>query len=201
MIQHLLEASDPDHERYGDHLSMDALNELVAPSQDTVEAVNNWLTSNGIDPSNCQRSEAGDWLYVHLPLRKVESMLQAKYHTFAYEETGETIIRSLSWSLPTSLQAHIEVIAPTTSFSLSRPMQIFSRDQVPIQIPDFIQPESRLSPGICNETAITPDCLRHLYGTSDYVPSASHRNGLGITGYLDQYPSHSDLKVSNGPPL
>ena len=41
---------------------------------------------------------------------------------------------------------------------------------------------------------ITPTCLRILYKTGGYVPRAPGKNQLGITGYLGQYVSRSDLK-------
>ncbi|GJJ11172.1 hypothetical protein Clacol_005404 [Clathrus columnatus] len=195
MIEHLLEVSDPTSERYGDHLTKETLNQLVAPTPQSINAVDEWLKENDIDISAYQRSEAGDWLYVNVPLWKAEIMLQTKYHVFQHEETGESIIRTLSWSLPKYLEEHIDVVAPTSSFTRSRPMlQQLSQIQVPLQTTTSASQVSLDSlSNVCNATAITPDCLRTLYGSIDYVPSATDQNQIGITGFLEQYASYSDL--------
>lgn len=41
--------------------------------------------------------------------------------------------------------------------------------------------------------AITPQCLKDLYGTNGYVPSTMVNNSIGITGYLEQYANMDDL--------
>ena len=44
---------------------------------------------------------------------------------------------------------------------------------------------------------ITPACLRELYNSSTYTPSATRNNSLGITGYLGEYANYADLQVSS----
>ena len=45
--QHLYEISDPFHPRYGQHLSKEDVESLVAPNPHSVDAVNSWLASYG----------------------------------------------------------------------------------------------------------------------------------------------------------
>jgi len=47
--KHLYEVSDPDHERYGAHLSKEEVEALVAPHQESVDLVDEWLQSHGIE--------------------------------------------------------------------------------------------------------------------------------------------------------
>lgn len=52
-----------DHERYGDHLSKEEVEQLVAPHPQSVQRVDEWLASHGIDVS-AFRSPAQDWVTV-----------------------------------------------------------------------------------------------------------------------------------------
>ena len=73
--KHLYEVSDPDHERYGQHLSKSEVEDLVAPHQESVELVNEWLGTFGIDEDSLVRSPARDWVTVRVPVSLAEKML------------------------------------------------------------------------------------------------------------------------------
>ena len=73
--RHLYEISDPDHERYGEHLSKEEVEELVAPHPDSLAAVKDWLASHGISEKDCTRSPAQDWVGVNVPAALAEKML------------------------------------------------------------------------------------------------------------------------------
>lgn len=72
---HLYEVSDPYHPRYGAYLSKEEVDALVAPHQASIDAVNDWLGSHGIQNSDVNRSPAGDWITITLPVHMVEKML------------------------------------------------------------------------------------------------------------------------------
>jgi hypothetical protein len=73
--QHLVEISDPDHWRYGDHLSKAEVEELVKPHPESVDAVDAWLASHGISDDQMQRSPANDWVTLTVPVGLAEAML------------------------------------------------------------------------------------------------------------------------------
>ena len=73
--KNLYEVSDPDHERYGQHLSKAEVEALVAPHPESVELVNEWLGTFGVDENNLARSPASDWVTVKVPVRLAEKML------------------------------------------------------------------------------------------------------------------------------
>lgn len=73
--QHLLEVSDPDHPRYGEYLTKEEVEELVAPHDEALLLVNAWLEYYGIDESDIVRSSARDWIRVTLSVSLVEEML------------------------------------------------------------------------------------------------------------------------------
>jgi tripeptidyl-peptidase-1 len=78
--QHLAEISDPSHGRYGEHLSKEEVEELVAPHTSSVDAVHGWLASHDIHGDACQQSSAGDWVTVHVPVAQAEKMLGTVCH-------------------------------------------------------------------------------------------------------------------------
>lgn len=74
---HLYAVSDPDHVRYGEHLSKADVEALVAPHPDALAAVDAWLADYGLggDESMLVRSPAGDWVKARVPVALAEEML------------------------------------------------------------------------------------------------------------------------------
>lgn len=83
--QHLFEISDPEHPRYGNHLSKEEVDALVAPHPETLTLVDEWLVSHGINLTGPEvvRSSASDWVTVTIPLRQAETMLNTVRHLFS----------------------------------------------------------------------------------------------------------------------
>lgn len=73
--QHLMEISDPDHERYGKHLSKDQVDDLVRPYDESLRLVTEWLGKWEIYEEDISRSAAKDWVTVMIPVRLAEQML------------------------------------------------------------------------------------------------------------------------------
>jgi tripeptidyl-peptidase-1 len=48
---------------------------------------------------------------------------------------------------------------------------------------------------VCNETAVTPLCLRTLYGTYDYTPKAAGKNKVGLNDFLGESNNRSDAYI------
>jgi tripeptidyl-peptidase I len=191
--------SDPSHSRYGQHLSKAEVDVLVAPTTETVDAVEEWLRTHDIDPSSCDRTTAGDWLHVTVPVSKAETMFNAKYQVFRHKESGEYAVRSLEWSLPRNVHSHIDVAEPTTMFGRLKKMRATSF-LMPDPIVDETAESDSLSPLAVPPTScstiITPSCLRTLYNTLNYTVKAANVNKLGVAGYLDEFANFADLQVS-----
>ena len=73
--KHLYEVSDPDNERYGAHFSKEEVEKLVAPHQESIDLVDEWLQSHGIEEEDYIRSPAKDWVTLKVPVSLVEKML------------------------------------------------------------------------------------------------------------------------------
>ena len=84
---------------------------FVAPSSDSVVAVNAWFADNDIEAKTI--SPAGDWLSFTIPVSKANELLDADFSVFTHEETGQTYVRTLAYSIPADLKEHVELVHPT----------------------------------------------------------------------------------------
>jgi tripeptidyl-peptidase-1 len=186
--------SDPDHERYGQHLSADEVDELVAPSSETHDLVHDWLQENGIDVDSLGYSSAKDWIVVHLPIEMVENLLDAEYHNYKHKD-GSIVARTTRWSLPRHLHSHIDTIQPTTSFFRGAPRDATWVDKT-VEVPaSYSTPKNNSIAAVCNVTSVTPECFQTLYKTKGYKTQASDKNGVGFTNYLGEIPIRPDTKM------
>ncbi|KAI0758073.1 tripeptidyl peptidase A [Fomes fomentarius] len=199
--RHLYEVSDPFHERYGEHLAKEEVEALVAPHDESVHLVNEWLASHGLYEDSVSRSPARDWVIVKVPVSLAEEMLKTEYHVWTHDASGDAIVRTTGYSLPAHLHDHVELVQPTTMFSRMKglktnfhfePSAKIAVDAAapPIKVPSAYNGEVDAS---CNGT-ITISCLQQLYNAVGYTPSAKNGNGIGITGYLEQYANNEDLQ-------
>lgn len=142
-----------------------------------------------------------------MSVEQAETMLDAKYNVYKNIKTGSFVVRTESYSLPTVLHGHIDVITPTTHFGDMGAMgrtSFLSSDIPPAQAVDIGQfkgPTSKSSntttiPASCS-IIITPICLTTLYNTAGYTPSATDTNKLGVAGYLGEFANTEDLTVSH----
>lgn len=211
--RHLYDVSDPFHARYGQHLSSDDVNELIAPQESTLASVHAWLAESGCNSSRLSYSPAKDWIKVSLPVSNVESLLQTKYSIYRHED-GTELLRTPQWSLPSHLHDHISTIQPTNSFLRMSPRRTFSRFSVAgttgDQIPDYPDAENfyasssmagtlQLSANpiqsACNVSAVSSTCLRTLYKTIDYTPKAASKNSIAFCNYLNETALISDVDL------
>lgn len=127
----LFEVSDPNHNRYGQHLTQSEIHAHTAPSAEVLDAVHQWLEGHDILAHQLEYSEPKvsieemleisplhsnlhpqDWIIVSLPVAKVEQLLDTEYHQYQHTD-GAQVIRTTQYSLPRSLQQHVDIVAPT----------------------------------------------------------------------------------------
>ncbi|KAA1473412.1 tripeptidyl peptidase A [Dentipellis sp. KUC8613] len=201
--QHLYEVSDPSHTRYGEHLSKEEVEELVAPHPDSLAAVESWLTEFGIDEGARSRSPANDWIKLNVPVGLAEKMLDTKYLLWKHRSDGDVIVRTTSYSLPENVHAHVELVQPTTLFAR------FKGHRTTFRFSDTKTADSAPAPGTatiedpvtgvkvdasCN-TTVTITCLKELYNAVGVKTSTTNGNEIGITGYLEQFANIADLQL------
>jgi tripeptidyl-peptidase-1 len=111
----------------------------------------------------------------------------------------------MEYSIPSSLTDYIDIIDPTTF--LGKTVAAVSSDpqylefwaipnstKVPVSTPTKKDktPTKRSIDAACS-TSITPTCLKELYNTVGYTPSASSGSKVGFGSFLNQSAIYSDL--------
>lgn len=191
------------------------MEELLRPPQETVDLTREWLYDSGI--TRLKYSSGGDWITASAPVRQVEALLDCRYHEFTNIANGETIIRTLEWSMPEYLREHIDVIQPTTSFFRTTPQdryggilqpdwekkgrlptyeELWEEDLVErghLDIPTIQElPANPTIKDACNRLAPSSLCLRILYGTFGYQVQ-NDTNKLGVVNFLGNNNNRSDI--------
>ncbi|KAH9035434.1 subtilisin-like protein [Lactarius hengduanensis] len=199
LIDALYQVSSPGHpSAYGAHLSKEEVAELVAPPSDVLELVNAWLEHHGVPPSAISTKHGGSWLTViGVPVSRANELLSASYQLYRHIGTNDTVLRTLSYGLPTTLLEHVQNVAPATHFGFPR-----TQFQEPVMRHDGAAgvqrkvPAGELGTVLSSRQGpyVTPSFLRWLYKTSNYVPFAADRNVLGVIGLQGDYPSPGDLR-------
>ncbi|KAI0760227.1 peptidase S8/S53 domain-containing protein [Fomes fomentarius] len=180
----LLDVSHPQSANYGRHLSKQEVEQLVAPRPESLRAVTDWLTSQGVSP--VAAFTAGDILNVQLPIERANTLLGARFTKFIHEDTNTTVLRTLSYSLPDYLHDHIRFVYPTTHFL--PPV----KRRVPIANADPLK-RKRGVPSSCAETT-TPRCLQEMYNIPS-APSTVTNNSLYVSGLgVGEHASQDDLQ-------
>ncbi|KAI0261846.1 tripeptidyl peptidase A [Gloeopeniophorella convolvens] len=198
----LLEISDPAHADYGAHLAKEDVEALVAPHPGSVDAVDAWLASHGIHPDACERSPAGDWVTVRVPVAQAERMLGTEFRVWQHAQDGDVLVRTTQYSLPAHLDGHVELIHPTTAFNRPRAQRTTFRFSsadgasatAPASNAKIAVPGSGASVDPSCNTTVTVSCLKQLYNVGSYVPRATKENAIALTGYLEQYANFADLR-------
>ncbi|KAI9433494.1 subtilisin-like protein [Lactarius indigo] len=193
LVDVLREVSDPRHAKYGAYLSKGQVTKLVAPHPETLNLVHSWLKDHGIPPSSVSMTLGGDWLMVvGVPVSKANVILGASYQLYQHVEVNDTVLRTVSYSLPEVLHEHIKTVVPTTFFGSPRTQWMKPR----------IRPRgtaaARTKAGSeelveNKKNPVTPSYLRGLYKTMGYVPAAVDQNAIATVGYAGEYPNPQDL--------
>ncbi|THH00166.1 hypothetical protein EW145_g7124 [Phellinidium pouzarii] len=186
----LYAVSTPDSARYGQHLTKEEVEEFVKPSQDSATKVNAFLASHNIQAKSI--SPAGDWLAFSVPVSKANEMFNADFSVFKHQESGTQYVRTLSYSIPTDLQGHLNLVHPTVTFERPFSAPVVSSPRMSIPKAQNVTTLASV-PSSC-DSEITPACLQALYNIPDTLATQSS-NGLGVAGFLEQFVSEDDLEL------
>ncbi|CZR59887.1 related to tripeptidyl-peptidase I [Phialocephala subalpina] len=190
--KNLYDISTPEHQDYGKHLDHEEVRKetediqaLVNPEVAATEAVLSWLSKSRISDSDIE--DNGEWMNFKVSIAKAETMLDTTFHfyTHTFDKTQSKVIRTLEYSLPTSVFPYVFMIHPTTRFGQPKAMSstifsIESQDDVQKDLNDTASPISFLDPAY-NRT-ITPTWLRALYNIGDYQADPDAESLLGVAG-------------------
>ena len=168
------------------------------PHPDTHQLINAWLEYHDIQPSSVSKTHGGGWLTItDVLVSQANQLLGASYQLYRNLNTSDTTIRTVSYALPAVLHKHIQMVAPTTYFPSKR-----MNPQTPLKrsleaAPAQAQSRSgNLATALASRAdEVWPVWLYWLYGTEEYVPTATAQNTLAVLGLQDQFPSPQDFAL------
>jgi tripeptidyl-peptidase-1 len=211
----LVAVSDPRSTSYGKHWSNDAIHALIAPKQNDVEAVMQWLSKHGVNRSEIETTTSADFLRASVTVAQAEALLHTKYFEFAHEARKQPVLRTLSYSVPTEIAHIIDIIGPTVRFpSVTKPQRASVTELVHKEkttrskkqhghshgnhhksksAPSHSGPD----PSIClagpATMSTTPACLRALYNVGTYKASPTSNSSVGVSAFQQQFFLQSDV--------
>ncbi|KAJ6519106.1 family S53 protease [Mycena sanguinolenta] len=181
----LLDVSTPSSANYGNHLTKEEVNAFLAPSDDALTAVQNWLSSNNVTAVS---GGAGDWLMATVPISKANDLLGANYEIFQHV-SGKSYARTLSVTLPAQVAAHIDDVHPSTTFN--SPLSSKSVLSLPQARKGGKGGNAGSKAASCANT-VTPTCLQTLYGIPT-TPATQTSNNIAVSGFIEQFAQQADL--------
>lgn len=123
--RHIDEISDPQHARYGDHMTIDEINELTS-NWEATGRIYTWLLSEGVDAESIRLSRGGDFVHVTMKADQAERVLDASFHHFEHQATGLKAIRTPIYRLPGSIKNLVDFVSGSTLFPTTAPRAVRS---------------------------------------------------------------------------
>ncbi|EON95925.1 putative subtilisin-like protein [Phaeoacremonium minimum UCRPA7] len=110
------EVAHPESPNYGKHWSPEKIIETFAPKKEAVDAVMEWLESEGISSSRVKQSASKNWLSFNATVREVEHLLKTEYHIYKHFSSGHSHVACDKYHVPEHLKEHIDIVTPTVHF-------------------------------------------------------------------------------------
>lgn len=118
--EYLMDVSHPNSPNYGQHWSAKKVAETFAPSRESFDAVTVWLKGSGIAPERITRSQSMGWLTFDATVAEAENLLKTKFFMHKHS-TGKPHVGCDEYSIPESVQPHVDFITPTVHFDTKIP--------------------------------------------------------------------------------
>ncbi|KAF9063311.1 subtilisin-like protein [Rhodocollybia butyracea] len=199
----LMAVSHPESPEYGKHWTPEQVVDTFAPSEESIRNVVGWLENSGFSRDNIKMSANKGWIQVDATVAQIEELLDAEYHVYTHMETGEEQFGCQTYSVPSDIREHIDLIKPTvhfnhrpspksvTKFKRAGGLGAPSSSTGPKQSPNA----KPVPPALANcDEMITLDCLRALYSVPDFTPKSKH-NTYGIVEFTPQAFLAGDLDL------
>ncbi|KAK0614377.1 tripeptidyl-peptidase [Immersiella caudata] len=192
--QAVIEMSTPGHPNYGMHLSRHELRAYTAPSKKSTAAVLDWLREYDISPA-----VDNDWVTFTTTVSTADRLLNTSFAWYRYSGGGGPKLRTLSYSVPDSIAAHIDLVQPTTRFGQlgaqkSTVFEMHRAEDVDAIATKTSFVASQAADAVECGSTITPQCLKSLYNIN-YTASAGPENKAAFCSYLEEYARYTDLTL------
>ncbi|OJJ42265.1 hypothetical protein ASPZODRAFT_77390 [Penicilliopsis zonata CBS 506.65] len=172
----LMDIAHPDSTNYGQHWSASQVIDMFAPSDIAIAAVREWLIGAGIDESRLLHTENKGWIVFVTAVGTAENLFSTKYYRYRHKSDGKTAVLCEEYSLPRSVQPHIDYIHPGIAVPVRHTHT--KRGEVVIH-GELAGHKPLLEMSLACDDLVTPDCIAALYRIPK-APLPPVDNPLGI---------------------
>lgn len=169
--------STPGSPSYGQFMDADAVADMLAPSSDAEPAVLAWLKRAGVTNAYSD----GVYISFSTTVGTANSLLNTEFNY--YESDGIYKLRTEEYSVPDDVEAHIDIITPTT---------FLGKTTAQAPIPNKLYPKmhihSRQTSSINSTcaTLITPACIKEIYNINNYTADPDSGSRIAFGSFLNQ---------------
>ncbi|KAE8211056.1 hypothetical protein CF327_g5149 [Tilletia walkeri] len=181
----------------GKWLSDDELKAYISPSADAVTTVKSYLTSRGIDARTITQSKFGDQLTFVSSIGNLQSLFNTKFQNYQLDANSAVVVpRAKNYTIPSPLANLVKSVYPISSFGVPKelvPISTFGASGGEETAQARAVLSERATYTQCNNSAISPACLRDAYETSSYTPASSTDRAITILALIGQQFGQTDL--------
>ena len=165
--------SDPSSPQYGQHVTIDQLTELIAPTNEAVASVTSFLSEHGATELSLTMNR--DFVRARASLAALERMFNVTFSTYRHRDAFEVPVRATveAYSVPAEIAQHIDLVSHITG------------------LPDVHLPRKAkfLAPG---DLDITPSVIWARYNITGWTAKSSS-NSQAVAEFQAQFYSQTDL--------
>ena len=96
---HLYDVSHPKSPSYGKHWTAGDIAATFAPTDETVDAVRNWLVASGIGEDRIALGRTKGWIRVDVTVEEAEQLMHTEYNVYTHISGKEHVGESRCWLL------------------------------------------------------------------------------------------------------
>ncbi|GKZ77719.1 hypothetical protein AnigIFM56816_000500 [Aspergillus niger] len=189
--EYLMSVSDSVSPNYGKFWTPEEVHSTFAPSNETVNAVRNWLVESGVDESRLVHTKNQGWIVFDATTKEAENLLHTKYYHYTDRISGFKTLAAEEYRVPQKIQQHIDFVKPGVLLPLTSkgPSAKHTKKYKPLKQTSV----NATSLTTCDEV-ITPACVAALYKIPHASGNVSASNSLGIFEEGDYY-AQEDLDL------
>ncbi|KAI4864437.1 subtilisin-like protein [Hypoxylon rubiginosum] len=172
----LMDVSDPKSPNYGKYWQREEIVQMFAPAEKTVETVQHWLSSSGVDNGRHALTGSGGWLVFNVTVEEAEKLLKTEYWLYE-DEDGQVSAGCDEYYVPSQFSEHVDFIYPGVVTADSKnPGSLKRRPTLKAARGNTKRQQSN-----CSDAA-TPECIAALYS----IPPADKAHPNNSMGFFQK---------------
>ena len=203
----LMDVSDPASPNYSKHWTAQEVADFFSPTQESVDAVTEWLASAGIGADRHTITSAKSHVGFDATVEELEALVHAKFSVHTNVNTGNDHVFCDEYHVPHTVQRHVDYITPTINTNTLLKTTIVERSLNEKRGINSVAALPPINLGPANITTsngfdinadtcykgLTPACIRQAYGIPAATLAATS-NAMGIFEDGDIY-DQADLNL------